>query len=52
VSLISKRVIWIRGSTIGVFFPLIQVGERHIQGLVEKCHDSRDKFVYFKEILA
>jgi hypothetical protein len=30
-------------------FPSIQVGERHLQGLIEKCHDSRVKFVYFRD---
>jgi hypothetical protein len=28
-------------------FPLIQVGERHLQELIDKWYESRMKFVYF-----
>jgi hypothetical protein len=27
------------------------VGERHLQGLIDKCHESRAKFVYFRDKL-
>jgi hypothetical protein len=30
-------------------FPSIQVGERHLQGLIDKCHESREKFLYFRD---
>jgi hypothetical protein len=32
-------------------FPSIQVGERHLQGQIDKCHESRVKFVYFRDKL-
>jgi hypothetical protein len=32
-------------------FPLVQVGERHLPRLIDKCHESRVKFVYFIENL-
>jgi hypothetical protein len=35
-----------RESRKGIF-PLIQVGERHLQRLIDRCHESRVKFVYF-----
>jgi hypothetical protein len=39
-----------RESRRGIF-PSIQVGERHLQGLIDKCHESRVKFVYFRDKL-
>jgi hypothetical protein len=49
VILISERVNWLRGRVARGFFPLIYVGERNLQGLIEKCHESREKFVYFRD---
>jgi hypothetical protein len=46
MSLISERVSWLRGS-----FPSNQVGERHLQGLIDMCHESRAKFVYLRDKL-
>jgi hypothetical protein len=28
-------------------FPSVQVGEKHLPRLTYKCHESREKFVYF-----
>ena len=30
-------------------FPSIQVGESHLPKLTDKCHESRVKFVYFRD---
>jgi hypothetical protein len=32
-------------------FPSVQVGERHLPRLTYKCHESRVKFVYFRDKL-
>jgi hypothetical protein len=32
-------------------FSLVQVGERHLPRLAYKCHESRVKFVYFRDKL-
>jgi hypothetical protein len=32
-------------------FPSVQVGERHLPRLTDKCHESRVKFVYFRDKL-
>jgi hypothetical protein len=32
-------------------FPSVQVGERHLPGLIDMCHESRVKFVYFRDKL-
>jgi hypothetical protein len=32
-------------------FPSVQVGERHLPRLTDKCHESRVKFVYLKDKL-
>jgi hypothetical protein len=29
----------------------VQVGERHLPRLIDKCHESRVKFVYFRDKL-
>jgi hypothetical protein len=30
-------------------FSSVQVGERHLPRLTDKCHESRERFVYFRE---
>jgi hypothetical protein len=51
VSLISERVSWLRGRAIEGVPPQVQVGERHLPGLTDRCHESRVKFVYFRDKL-
>jgi hypothetical protein len=51
VSLISERVNWLRGRDRRRSFSSIQVGERRLPRLIDKCHESRVKFVYFKDKL-
>jgi hypothetical protein len=31
----------------GRIFPSNQVGGRHLQGMIDRCHEYRVKFVYF-----
>jgi hypothetical protein len=30
-------------------FPSVHVGERHLPRLTDMCHESREKFVYFRD---
>jgi hypothetical protein len=32
-------------------FSSVQVGKRHLPRLIDKCHESRVKFVYFRDKL-
>jgi hypothetical protein len=47
VSLISERVNWIKRESHIRSFSSVQVGERRLPRLTDKCHESRVKFVYF-----
>jgi hypothetical protein len=51
VSLISERVNWFKRESHRRIFSLVQVGERCIPRLTYKCHESRVKFVYFRDKL-
>jgi hypothetical protein len=51
VSLISERDNWLKRESRRRIFSLVQVGERCIPRLTNKCHESRVKFVYFRDEL-
>jgi hypothetical protein len=51
VSLISERVNWLKRESRIRSFSSVQVGERRLPRLTDKCHESRVKFVYFRDKL-
>jgi hypothetical protein len=55
VSLILERVSWLKRESIiqREFPPQIQVGERHLPGLTDRCHELRrlDKIFRGKRLL-
>jgi hypothetical protein len=50
VSLISERVNWLRGRVAQKEFPLGS-GGRETSPKTDRCHESRVKFVYFRDKL-
>jgi hypothetical protein len=51
VSLILERVNWLKRESRIRSFSSVQVGERSLPRLTDKCHESRVKFVYFRDKL-
>jgi hypothetical protein len=50
VSLISERLSWLRGRAVERVSPRFR-REIHLQGLIDMCHESREKFVYIRDKL-
>jgi hypothetical protein len=50
VSLISERFSWLKRESIiqREFLPEIQVGERHLPGLTDMCHELRRPYRSFR----
>jgi hypothetical protein len=52
MSLVSKRVNWLKRESRRRSFSSVRVGEKRLLKMTDKCHAFRVKFVYFRDKLS